>query len=155
MQTHYTLTYDENQTTPTIDCMPGCRLEMTLYAHGKVQTKPGAQPVDLLTIYYSEALAGNNPAFTLLLDNTGGWRATPIKCLTCSVPPTTTIQIAVRDDPASSTTQLTITGPTREEDTVFELCDDHATPPQKLKIRVVRQPAPFTCPTREATNLEK
>jgi hypothetical protein len=140
MPTHYTLT--PNAATPTTPrpCGEANQLSLTLWEDGKVRL--GDTDIDLLTIYHTPDASGAYPSqFTLHLEYKT-WRAVkPIHTFS-----STSVVIDPSDDQMGRWT-LAISGPNSNNDIGnFQLATTGSTPPEKLKIRVKRQPT-FSCAT--------
>lgn len=145
MPTNYTITYKDDQTRGA--CAENVsEVTFALVGDGVVEHPPIAPApryVDLLTIYYTQdPSTGQYPnppeQFVVKLSYASGYAVKPI----AADPEDHTATIVPDDRPGLWT--LTVTGPTNDEVNEFQLNENGETPPQKLKIRVKREPT-FSC----------
>jgi hypothetical protein len=138
MPTHYTITYNQQRTHGS--CANDNTVTMALVNHGIVKHQDTY--VDLLTIYHTPNESGAYPTqFTLRITYTSGFDVETIHKFETG----NTASISAVDDESGEWT-LTVSGPTQTETTNFQLDYDGSSPPEKLRIRVKRQPA-FGCGT--------
>lgn len=140
MPTHYTLTPNAALSHDPNLCNSSDQLSMVLWNDGKVSLD--GTDIDLLTIYHTPDVNGVYPSrFTLILEYKTWWAVEPIHVFA-----PTSVRIVPTDDRMGRWT-LAITGPDSNNDIGnFQLATTGNTPPEKLKIRVKRQPT-FSCAT--------
>jgi hypothetical protein len=141
MPTHYTLTYTD-ETRHEVCTSNANNVTFSLIGDGVVEYFDGSasREVHLITIYHTKD-GSNYPSppedFAIFLTYTNGHAVLPIGS------DQSTLSIAAVDNERGRWT-LTVPGPTNDDIANFQLASNCRTPPQKLEIRVKRQPA-FSC----------
>jgi hypothetical protein len=143
MPTNYTITYNQ-QTTHSPCAVGASSVTFNIVAPGRVQytDATGTYNVDLLTIYYTQT-NGRYPAppetFKINITYTSAHAVNPIFPQN---PSNNGSSIAVAEDVGLWI--LSVNGPTSDPVMNYQLNTTGYTPPNKLKIRVKRQPT-FDC----------
>jgi hypothetical protein len=147
MPTNYTLTYNGNEVDHDQCEINTNSVNFRLPLDGKVEfveASGAAHFVDLLTIYYTPNGVGEFPTpekFTINIDNPMGKTVEPV------LPAASNNGTSITREEEEGTWILTVNGPpTNDNITTYQLNSNGLTPPNKLKIRVKRQPA-FNCST--------